>query len=372
MTNHLKNYNLEEISIRLVENIQSLLIALEIDRKYYTVNKRIMMACPVHKGDNPEGFSIMLTGIGNWQCFTQNCHVEYGNHRGASILSLIQAVKNFTFFQAVDWAASFLGNSADFIDDGLARSGNDFIKLCKVFDSSNDIIMDKPVSRKQVIKSVDIPSDYFRIRGYSEDILKLYDVGTCENRSKPMFQRAVVPLYDETGDYMIGCTGRSIFEKCENCKYYHPKNVHCPVTNDEIVRAVKWRNTNFKAEKYLYNLWRAKEHIKATRTIILVEGPADIWRLEESGIKNALALLGTKFTDFQKQIVESLEATNLIISTDNDEAGMKSRSHIRSECSRLFNIFDVIPQKKDWGEMSQIEVQENFKDTFERIRYNSI
>lgn len=365
----LKVYNLEEISSRLVENIEDLIAALGLDSNYYTTNRRLMMACPVHGGDNPEGFSIMLSGIGNWQCFTRQCHVDYGNVRGASIISLIQAIKKLEFFEAVDWAAKFLGDGEDLKENALNKQSHDFVKMCKVFDTTSDIIMDKPIPRSTVIRNVSIPANYFQNRGFSKEILSTYDIGVCENRSKPMYQRAVVPLYDETGKYMIGCTGRSIFERCETCKYYHSKTIHCPISNEDIIKSVKWRNTNFKAERYVYNLWRAKEHIKNSGTIILVEGPADIWKLEEAGIKNGLALLGTKFTDHQKQLIESLAATNLIIATDNDEAGLKSRKFIRSECSRLFNIYDVIPPdtSKDWGEMQTEMIQTIFNKTLERI-----
>jgi hypothetical protein len=53
--------------------------------------------------------------------------------------------------------------------------------------------------------------------------LEDYDVGYCDNPAKPMYERAVVPIYDNEHKYIVGCTGRSIFEKCEKKMSSFPK-----------------------------------------------------------------------------------------------------------------------------------------------------
>jgi hypothetical protein len=51
----------------------------------------------------------------------------------------------------------------------------------------------------------------------------------------------------------------------------------------------------------------------------------------------------------------------LIVATDNDDAGNQARLRIREDCKRLFNIIDVVPSKKDFGDMTKDEIHECFR-----------
>ena len=63
----------------------------------------------------------------------------------------------------------------------------------------------------------------------------------------------------------------------------------------------KWRhNKDFKTQEHLYNMWFAKEFIQSTRTAIIVESPGNVWRLEEAGIHNSVAIFGTNLSIKQK------------------------------------------------------------------------
>ena len=68
------SYDLREISEILVSNIENVLNEFDID--YIKYPNRISAACPVHNGDNKEGFSILTKGIGNWFCFSHGCHEQ--------------------------------------------------------------------------------------------------------------------------------------------------------------------------------------------------------------------------------------------------------------------------------------------------------
>ena len=104
-----------------------------------------------------------------------------------------------------------------------------------------------------------------------------------------MSGRAVVPVYDNNRQYMIGCTGRATTDKCEKCNHYHLGN-ECP-DKESLYLHCKWRhNYGFKTQNYLYNYWFAQEHIKESRSVILVESPGNVWRLEEAGCGLLLAL----------------------------------------------------------------------------------
>lgn len=359
----MKSYDIEEISEKLIENIEFVLEKLELGVNYYVCDDKVTMPCPVHGGDNPNGFSILLRGVGNWRCFTHNCHEQYGTSKGASLVSFVQAVKKLTFWQTLSYLGKLLGVEANNEDLSTDKEQREFIRKCKILDLPKEekrLLIPRNKVRQSLKYPVTNILDSWRL--FNPSILDAYDVGECSTRNKPMSDRIVVPLYDETGNYMVGCSGRSIYNKCELCNTYHKPSLFCPATQYEIFLSSKWKNSaNFAAESYLYNLWKAKKVIEESKCVVLVEGPGDIWRLEEAGIHNGLALLGTKFTDEQKRIIEGLGATTLVIGTDNDNAGLAARNFIRESCGRLFNVYDVIPTRKDFGESPIEEIQELFR-----------
>lgn len=151
-----------------------------------------------------------------------------------------------------------------------------------------------------------------------------------------MAGRVVVPVYDNDGKFMVGCSGRVI---------------------DNI--EPKWKHShNFSTANFLYNFWRAKNSIKKTRTAILVEGPGDVWRLEEAGFDNSLALFGCQLHDPQQVMLEKSGAMNLVVLLDNDEAGTLGEKNIKKTLSRSYNLFFPNFFAKDVGELSTEQVKE--------------
>jgi DNA primase len=118
---------------------------------------------------------------------------------------------------------------------------------------------------------------------------------------------------------------------------------------------------------HLYNFWFAKEFILKTHTAIIVESPGNVWRLEESGIHNSVGIFGSSLSDRQKILLDSSGAMNLIILTDNDEAGRKAAEQIKAKCQNTYRIF--IPQinKSDIGEMTVEEINKEIKPYLESI-----
>ena len=203
----------------------------------------------------------------------------------------------------------------------------------------------KTISRESVVKSLCIPSNYYLKRNFSENILKKYDVGECTTHGKEMYNRAVVPIYDIDHKRMIGCSGRSI---------------------DESLKP-KWRHsTGFKAEENLYNYWYAKDFIKECGVVILVESPGNVWRLEEAGIHNSVALFGASLGDKQKMLLDISGAMTIITIMDNDEAGKKAALQINKKCQRIYNMKNIEINYADIAEMSVDQINKEIKPLIER------
>ena len=56
---------------------------------------------------------------------------------------------------------------------------------------------------------------------------------------------------------------------------------------------------------------------------------------------------------------------NIVILTDNDDAGAKAKKSIKQKCERLFNIIEPTFDKKDVGDMSIEEINETIRPQLE-------
>jgi len=330
-------------------------------------------ACPIHGGDNPHALDIYFRGrsyVGNWQCHTHQCEDVFLN----SVIGFVRGClsrnrygwhhkgdKMATFKETMDFLMDFLEKKeADFTVDEDAVNKRRFTSHMESIYGRQRPKIQTTVTRSDIRRSLSIPAEYYLSRGYSESILDKYDVGLCENKHKPMYGRVVAPVYDDNHKYMMGCTGRSIFERCAECGMYHNPKYPCPDKSDQW-KFSKWRHSaNFHGADFLYNYWYAKKHIQQKNSVILVESPGNVWRLVEAGWYNVVGLFGSALSEGQRSILDSSGALTLILCLDNDEAGKSGTQKIIKECNRIYNVRVVeLPDGyEDVGEMPTAQVKE--------------
>ena len=366
-----RSYSQEEIKTicdDLCDNLDEVCEIFNLDCKYSP--KMISMCCPIHGGDNPSALNLYHVGEdykGNWVCRTHHCEEIFqpsliGFLRG--ILSVTE--KNWSkrgdatypFNKTIDFALKIL--KKDIKDLKIKKTDREK----KIFTKHIHTIADSTKTNTYTITkdfirgTLNIPAKYYLQRNFSQEILDKYDVGICENPKKEMYERVVVPIYDPEYKYMVGCTGRSIHEKCPTCGYYHDHTKGC-VDGPYAWKHSKWRhNKDFKSKDHLYNLWFAKEHIAKTNTAIIVESPGNVWRLEEAGIKNSVAIFGTSLGDTQKLLLDCSGAMSLILILDPDTAGREGVEKIKEKCARTYNIHNIDLKTKDLGDLDINEIKE--------------
>jgi len=365
-----RSYSQEEIKNicdHLCDNLDEICELFNLDCRHSP--KMLTMCCPIHGGDNPSALNLYHVGEdykGNWICRTHHCEEIFqpsliGFLRG--ILSVTE--KNWSkegddmypFNQTLDFALKIL--KKDIKDLKIKKTDREkriFTKnihtIAEVKDKSSHTI-----TRNIIRKTLQIPATYYLNRNFSKEILDKYDVGTCNNPNKEMFERVVVPIYDPEYSYMVGCTGRSIHEKCDKCNYYHDSNKEC-VDGPYAWKYSKWKhNKTFKSKDHLYNLWFAKKYIAKTGIAIIVESPGNVWRLEEAGIRNSVGIFGTSLGDKQKLLLDCSGAMSLVIILDPDDAGMQGIKKIQEKCARTYNIKTINLHNKDIADMSISEIQ---------------
>jgi 5S rRNA maturation endonuclease (ribonuclease M5) len=329
--------------------------------------------CPIHMGDNTTALNLYPEGYkmnGYWRCNTKHCE----KHFAQNIIGFTRGVlsnrrcrwtssggQKYSFVKTVQFLLDFIGDELSIDYSAIDRKR--FISEVETITKTASV-QSKGIHRLTVRKALKIPAEYYIKRGYSTDVLDRYDVGLCDKEGKEMFNRIVVPVYDNKL-MMVGCQGRSIHKECPECEYHHPSGWACPETREEKINCAKWKNSNnFNVGQHLYNFWNAKPFIEDSKTVIVVEGPGDVWRLEEAGIHNSVAMFGTAFTEQQEILLETSGATSIIIMTDNDEAGEEAEKRIRKKCQRLYNLSRPRFDKHDVGEMSITEIRNELLPIF--------
>lgn len=313
-------------------------------------------ACPVHGGSKKGSFNIFHVGneiIGNWRCFSHGCH----EHFHPTIIGFVRGYLSHTqygwqdkkdfdkecpFREAVEFLTKFTGSSdirSLTIDYGAIEQQKFSSHMRNIY-ARNEPKRSLDLPRETVVRSLNVPAEYFVSRGFSKEVLTKYDVGLCTTPGKEMTMRAVAPIYDDNHERVIGCTGRAIFDVCPICSSHHNPLHKCPDDRSKW-KFCKWRhNYGFKGEDYLYNFWFSKTHIAESCIAILVESPGNVWRLEEAGFEISVATFGAHLTDGQRFILDRSGAMALVVLTDPDEAGRLAAKAIYKSCGETYSIYE--------------------------------
>ena len=139
-------------------------------------------------------------------------------------------------------------------------------------------------------------------RGFTEQEL---DTAGLLNRFKgDLFRgRMTVPFIDTTGD-VIGFTAR-VLDKSE------PKYLNTPET------------LLFNKSKYIFGLYQAKEAIRRSGYVVIVEGNMDVISSHQAGVKEAVATSGTAMTEHHLKTLSRL-TPDIRLAYDGDAAGVRA------------------------------------------------
>ena len=133
---------------------------------------------------------------------------------------------------------------------------------------------------------------------------ELNDAGLLNRFGGDMFRnRMTVPFIDTNGD-VIGFTARVIAGG-------EPKYLNTPET------------ILFNKSKYIFGLYQAKESIRRSGYVVIVEGNMDVISSHQAGVKEAVATSGTAMTEQHLKILSRL-TPDIRLAYDGDAAGVKA------------------------------------------------
>lgn len=337
--------NLKKIKAKLNKEASKVFEKLEM--KCESFNNNIYSTCPVHEGsDNPRAFSF-CPDRGIWKCWTRDCQSEYNNDIFGLITGALSAQegKRLEFKDALKWIKKEFKISSDYSHCGpiASEDEDDFSVLIKELNAKEPVVKDKEIVNNY---NYSIPSLYFNGRGFNKSTLKYFGVGDCDDCGI-MKERAIIPIHNDDGGLVVGLIGRSTKE------YRQPKFLFYP--------------TGFNKRCYLYNYHRAVSKAIETSCMYILEGQGDVWKMHEAGVKNCVSIFGKTISKEQELKLRKLPITQLIILTDNDQAGREARVKIQRDLSRMYKLTFPKLSSKDIGEMSISKIKNlliNLKGTY--------
>ncbi len=187
--------------------------------------------------------------------------------------------------------------------------------------------------------------EYLLRKGFSKEYVKLSGlIKRNENRNSYYDQfrkRLMFPIFQYNGD-ILGFGGRVLDDTL-------PKYINTPET--EI----------YSKRQVLYGLYQARQAIRSTNQAVLLEGYMDCIKLQQAGINNCIASLGTALTKEQANLL-SRYTENVLILYDGDEAGqretMRAIDILAEEALKVQVV--TLPAGKDPDEFLEINGKEEF------------
>ncbi len=317
--------------------------------------------CPFHNEKTPS-FSVTDNG-------TKKMYYCFGCHKGGTVLTFIMKYENVSYTEALKQLADRAGielpapnysreereraRRREEILEVNKEAAVYFYRLLKSERGARayEYLKDRGLTDETITsfglgysdKYRDDLYRYIKEKGYSDELLKATGLFTIKETDTHdyFWNRVMFPIMDVRGK-VVAFGGRVMGDG-------EPKYLNSPETEC------------FNKRRTLYGLNVAKKH--KGKSLILCEGYMDVIALHQAGFSNAVASLGTAFTDGHAGTLKRY-AGSVIISFDSDTAGRDAalRAIPRLKDAGLFvKVADLSPYK-DPDELIKAEGAEEYKE----------
>lgn len=306
---------------------------------------KIRCRCPLHDGDNPSAFSFDLNSK-TFTCFTNHCG---DNFQGRDIFIFIKMMeekrnnRTCSFSQVLKICSQLTGIP---VDESTSAYNKDMIdkldnqKWTRQMARIGYSVELECFNEEEIeIYKAQLPlCDYILSRKFEGYVLDHFEIGfsldgidESYNANKKDFPgRVIFPVRDTKGS-LVGWSGRI-------------------ATDDKVIikKYNKWMHKlDFDKGMVLYNYNHAKDFVRDTKELILVEGPFDVKRLWSYGIFNVAAVLGSSLTPEQLMLAIT-SAIKVKVFLDADGAGQSGARRICEQLRKYVDVYTInAPDGKD-------------------------
>ncbi|MGM0602341.1 MAG: DNA primase [Bacillota bacterium] len=279
--------------------------------------------CPFHNEKTPSFFVNPDNNF--YHCF--GCGV------GGDVINFVMEIENITFTEAVKILAEKAGIELPNLSDRERKLYQEREQLFEI---------NKLAARfyNYMLKETKLGTDsleYLKNRGFTEEDIENFQLGYAPDEWK-----AVMSFLNKRGYSLDMIHKAGLISKGKNNSFYDRfrNRIIFPIfnTRGEVIafggrvlpdseQGAKYLNSPetaiFSKKKNLYGLNWAKKQIREEQRCIIMEGYTDVIQAHRSGFKNAVASLGTAFTDEQAKLIKRY-ADQALIAYDSDTAGNKA------------------------------------------------
>ena len=303
----------------------------EVVSEFVTLKKRgvnYIGLCPFHNDSHPS-FSVSPTR-GICHCFTCG--------KGGNAINFLMELEQMTYPDALRWLAK------KYHIEIKERELSSEEKQRESERESMFIVNEWAAKYFQNILQNDVDGraigmQYFRSRGFRDDIIKKFQLGFSLNQRTALADAAVKEGYNpkylaatgvliasdkEPGQYFDRFSGRAVF---------HWFSVSGKVVAfggrvlDSRTKGVNQKYVNspdseiYHKERELYGLYQAKKAIAKEDCVFMVEGYTDVISMHQCGIENVVANSGTALSVHQIRLLHRF-TNNIVLLYDGDAAGV--------------------------------------------------
>ncbi len=351
---------IEEIKYRSdIESVISSYITLK--RR----GKNLIGLCPFH-GEKTPSFTVYPDN-GSFYCF--GCKV------GGDVFTFVKMAENLDYIEAVKLLADRAGVTVpeDGYDDSLHRLKNTIYEINRETARFYHSYL--------LSESGKWAQEYYLGRGLSPKTVKTFGLGAAPNEWDALCKHLKSKGYSFEDMYQANVVSKSqkgsYFDRFRNRIMFPIINVRGNVVGfsgrryTEDKNEAKYINTGdtpvYKKSHNLFALNLAKSN--CAKQLILVEGNLDAISLHQAGFNNAVAPLGTAFTQEQAQLI-SRYTEEVVICFDSDEAGRvatKKAVDLLSKTGVSIKIMKL-PMGKDPDEF----LKKNSPEAFEKLLQSAV
>lgn len=300
------------ITNELINEIRNKIDIVEVISNYVPLTQRgknYFGVCPFHDDHSPSMSVSKEKQI--YTCFS--CGAS-GN-----VFTFVSEYEHINFIDAV----KLLGNKVGYnLGDAKSSNTKEDISLqiydsaCKFYQNNLNTVfgknaieyLEKRKIDKDTIKKFKIGLSVSKVSltdyllNKKVPLKDLISLGISNENGMDLFvNRIMFPLFDLQGN-IVAFSGR-IYNTKDSSKYINTKETKI-----------------FKKGNLLYNYHLAKEHLKKSESIIVMEGFMDVIRASTIGINNCVATMGTAFTKYHANLLRKM-TDNIILCFDGDQAG---------------------------------------------------
>lgn len=250
---------------------------------------------------------------------------DFSANKGGDIFTFVMEVEGISFREALEKLAAQAGVELKKYSEGDAKIAQRKVRMREQLELSTKyyqvaLTKNKPVCEyvfykrnlnRATVKEFRIGYsprtgqalvEFLKKKGFSKK--EMEDAGLLNQYGGDLFRgRMMVPFIDTNGQ-VIGYTAR-VLDGGE------PKYLNTPET------------MLFNKSRYIFGLYQAKEAIRHSGFVVIVEGNMDVISSHQAGVKQTVATSGTAMTEQHLKILSRL-TSDVRLAYDGDDAGVRA------------------------------------------------